>query len=88
MPLVSRLHRQDLLNQSLVDAHLVRIPSLTSLTARRLPRSDFQALGRKTDGALHAEVLALRALDELLADLFEALDFARCQGDADLVDFL
>lgn len=70
-----------------MDAHLIRIPRLTPLTARRLPRGNLQALGRKTDGALDAEVLALRALDELLADLFQALDFARCQGDADLVDF-
>lgn len=71
-----------------MDAHFICIPSLTPLTTRGLPRGDLQALSRETDWALHAEVLALRTLDELLADLFEALDLARCQGDADLVDFL
>ena len=71
-----------------MDAHLICIPGLTPFTARCLPRRDLQALGRETDRALYAEILALRALNELLADLFETLDFARCQGDADLVDFL
>lgn len=71
-----------------MDAHLICIPSLTPLTTRCLPRGDLQALRRETDWALHAKILALRALDELLADLFKALDFARRQGDADLVDFL
>lgn len=82
------LHWCDLLNQTLMNAHLIRIPRLTPLTTRRLPRGNFQALGRETDWALDAEVLALRTLDELLADLFEALDFARGQGDADFMDFL
>ena len=82
------LHRRDLLDQTLVNAHLICIPSLTPLTTRCLPRGDLQALSWETDWALHTKVLALRTLDELLADLFEALDFARCQGDADLVDFL
>ena len=71
-----------------MDAHLICIPGLTPFTTRCLPRGNLQALGWETDGALDAEVLALGTLDELLADLFEALDFARCQGDADLVDFL
>ena len=71
-----------------MNAHLIRIPGLTPLTAGGLPRGDLEALGRETDGALDEEVLALGALDELMADLFQALDFARCQGDADLVDFL
>ena len=81
-------HRRDLLNQTLVDAHLIGIPSLTPLTARCFPRRDLQALGREADGALDAEVLALGPLDELLAHLFQTLYLARCQGDADLVDFL
>ena len=81
-------HGRNLLNQTLVNPHLICIPSLTPLPTRSLPRGDLQALSRETDWTLHAEILALRTLNELLADLFEALNFARCQGDADLVDFL
>lgn len=81
-------HWRNLLNQTLVNAHLECIPSLTPLTTGSLPRGDLQAFGRETDRTLDAEILALRTLNELLADLFEALNFARCQGDADLVDFL
>lgn len=75
-PPKSLVHRADLLDQTLVNAHLIRIPSLTPLTARGLPRGDLQTLGREADGALDAEVLALGALDELLAHLFQALDLA------------
>lgn len=71
-----------------MNAHLIRIPRLTPLTARRLPGRDLQALGRQADGALDAEILALGPLDQLLAYFFEALHFARGQGDADFVDFL
>ena len=85
---IALLPGRDVLNQTLVDAHLICIPGFTTLTAWCLPRSDFQTLGWETDGALHAEVLALGTLDEFLADLLETLNFARCQGDADLVDFL
>ena len=38
--------KKDLLNQPLVDPHLVRIPRLTPLSAGRLPRRHLQALGR------------------------------------------
>jgi len=75
-----------LLNQTLVDPHLIRIPSLGALTTRRLARGDFQVLGGQTHGALDAQVLSLGPLDELAADLFERLHLARGQGDADLVD--
>ena len=71
-----------------MNAHLIRIPRLTPLTTRRLPRRDLQALGRETNGALDAEVLALGSLDQLLAYFFETLHFAGGQGDADFVDFL
>ena len=71
-----------------MDAHLICIPSLTPFTTWCFPRGDFQALGREADRALDAKVLALRTLDELLADLLEAGDFARGQGNADLVNLL
>lgn len=71
-----------------MNSHLIRIPSLAPLTARRLPCRYLQALGRQADGALNAEVLGLGALDELLADFFERGHFFARQGDTDLVDGL
>ena len=53
-----------------MDPHLKRIPRLTALPTRRLPRRDLQDLGRQPHGALDAQVLGLGALDQLLADFF------------------
>ena len=71
-----------------MNSHLIRIPRLTSLTARRLPSCDLQRLCRQADGALHTQVLGLGALDEFLTDFLEGLHFAGGKGNADLVDFL
>lgn len=76
----------DLLDETLVDAHLVGVPGLGTLTARGLTGGDLEVLGGETDGALDAEVLVLGAVEELLADLLEGLNLARGEGDADLVD--
>lgn len=78
----------DVLNQALVDAHLVQVPGLGTLTARGLTGGDLEVLGGQADGALDGEVLALGALDQLGADLLEGLHLARGQGDADLVGLL
>lgn len=43
-------------------------------------------MGRRRVGTLNAQVLGLRALDQLLAHLLERLDVARGERDADLVD--
>ena len=69
-----------------MDAHLVCVPSLGTLTARGLTGGDLQVLGGQTDGTLDAELLVLGTVDELLADLLERLDVAGGEGDADLVD--
>ncbi len=71
-----------------MDSHLESIPGLGTFTTGCLSSGDLEGLGRETDGALDAELLALGTLDELLADLLERLDFAGGQGDADLVSFL
>lgn len=71
-----------------MNPHLKSIPRLTSLTTRRLAGRNLQALRRQSHWSLDAEILRLRALDELLADLFQRLHFARGQGDTDFVDFL
>lgn len=71
---------------TLVDAHLIGVPGLGTLTVRRLTGGDLQVLGGQADGALDAELLVLGAVDELLAHLLERLDIARGEGDSDLVD--
>ena len=72
-------------DQALVDAHLVVIPGLRTLTTRRLAGGVREDLGGKTDRALHVELLVLRAVDEVVAHLLEALHVTRSERDADLV---
>jgi hypothetical protein len=60
-------------DEALVDAHLVGVPGLGTLTARGLAGGDLEVLGGQTDGALDAEILALGTVNELGADLLEAL---------------
>ena len=68
-------------DQALVDLELVAVPGLGALTAglytsawaderatNRLARRDGQALGREANRALDAQVLVLRAVDEVGAD--------------------
>jgi len=74
-------------DQALVDSHLEHVPRLATLTAGCLTGGDLESLGGQTDGTLDAEVLGLCALEEFGADLLEGLDFARGQGNANLVDF-
>jgi hypothetical protein len=71
--LLDNLGRGVQVDKALVDAHLICVPGLRTLTARSLTGGDLQVLGRKTDGALDAEFLVLSAVDELLADLCKAL---------------
>lgn len=75
----------NLLDEALVDAELVEIPGLGTLTARSLTGLDLEGLGGQADGTLDAEVLGLGALNELSADLLEGLDLAGGQGDTDAV---
>lgn len=78
----------NVLDETLVDAHLEAVPGLGTLTARGLAGGDLEALGGKADGALGAEVLVLSTVDDLSADLLEDLDLAGGEGDADLVALL
>jgi hypothetical protein len=71
-----------------VNAHLKGIPGLGTFTIGCLSGRDPQVLGWETNGSLDAEILGLGTIEELNADLFEGLDVARGQSDADLVDFL
>jgi hypothetical protein len=80
--------RDNSLDETLVDAHLVLVPSLGTLTVGGLTGRDVQGLGGQTDGALDLEGLGAGTVDELLAHLLEGGDLAGGQGDADLVDLL
>ena len=57
-----------------MDAHLVAVPGLGTLTAGGLAGGDLERLGGQADGALGAQVLVLGAVDDLGADLLEGLD--------------
>ena len=46
--------RSDLLDETLVDAHLVLVPGLGTLTIRGLPGADLEVLGGKANGAFDA----------------------------------
>lgn len=80
--------RRNLLDETLVDAHLVLVPGLGTLTVGGLTGGDVQGLGGQTDGALDLQGLGASTVDQLLADLLEGGDLAGGEGDADLVDLL
>ena len=77
--------KKHLLDQALVDPHLIRIPGLAALTTRGLAGCDLQVLGRQADGAFDTQVLGLGTLDQLAGDLFQARDIAGGEGDLFLV---
>jgi hypothetical protein len=66
--LFDNLRRRVQVDHALVDAHFETIPSVGTLTARRLARGDAQGLRGQTDGSLDLEALVLRTLDEVRAD--------------------
>merc|ERR1712111_177642 len=60
----------------LVDPQLEPVPGLGTLTARGLPGGDPQGLGGHPHWALDLELLLLGSLDQVGADLLQALDGA------------
>ena len=75
------------IDDALVDTHLEAIPGLGTFTTRGLTGGDPQGLGGHPDGSLNFEVLILGSLDEVSADLFEALHVPGGQGDPDTVNW-
>lgn len=73
-------------DQSLVDPHLVSVPSLGTLTTWRLPGGVSQDLGGESDWTLDVQLLVLGSRDQVSADLLEVLDVSRSEGDSDSVD--
>jgi hypothetical protein len=86
--LLDNIRRSVQVDQTLVDAHLEAIPSVGTLSRRSLTGGDSQDLGRHTDGSTDMELLVQRGLLEVGTDLFQVLDIAGGQGDADAVDNL
>lgn len=84
--LLDDLGRRVQIDDTLVQAHLETIPSLGTLTARRLTGRDTQDLGRHANWALNAQLLLLGAADQVSAHLLQAADIARGQRDADPVN--
>merc|ERR1719385_75364 len=72
----------------LVDPQLEPVPSLGALTARGLPGGDPQGLSGHPHWALDFQLLLLGSLDQVGADLLQALDGAGGEGDPDPVDHL
>lgn len=71
-------------DDTLVDAHLVGVPSLGTLTVGGLTRGDLEDLGRQTDGATGSEVLLLRTGQDVLGDTLDALHRGGTEGDPHL----
>jgi len=74
------------IDDALVDAHLISVPGVGTLTARRLAGHQTESLGRHADRALAQKALVLGSLDQVSADLLEGLDVAGGEVDTDLVD--
>ena len=55
-------------NDALVDAHLIAIPSFTTFTVGCFTGSDLEQLSWHADGSFDAELLLLGATDEVAAD--------------------
>merc|ERR1711868_96214 len=72
----------------LVDPQLEPVPGLGTLTARGLPGGDPQGLSGHPHWALDLQLLLLGSLDQVGADLLQALDRPGGQGDPDPVDHL
>ncbi|GMR55744.1 hypothetical protein PMAYCL1PPCAC_25939, partial [Pristionchus mayeri] len=72
-------------DDTLVDAHLVTIPGLGSLSARSLAGGDAEHLGGHANGALNLELLLLSAVDEEGADCKEGSHVLGREGNADAV---
>jgi hypothetical protein len=69
-----------------VNFHLITIPCLTSFTTGGFAGGDSQDLRWQADRSLDTEILGLRTVDELRADLLERLHISGSEGNADLVD--
>jgi len=87
--LTDNVGRADDINHTLVDSHLITIPGVGTVTARRATGGDSEGLGGDADGTVGLVSLVLGAEHDLAACRFEGFDFATAEGHSDaLVLFL
>lgn len=79
-------------NEAFVDLHLVAVPGVGTVTARRATGDVVEDAGGETDGALDGDGVLFVALgdflgarDEVRHDLLDGSSLAGPEGDADLV---
>ena len=68
-----------------MNAHLVTIPGLGTLTIGRFTRGNTQGLGWHADWALDLQVLVLGGLDQLVGDALDGRAVLGGDRDADFV---
>ena len=73
------------IDQTLVNAHLELVPGVGTLSAGGLTSRDGKLLGGEADWTGNLELLVGGLLLQVGAHLFEVLDVARGEGDADAV---
>ena len=76
--------RAEDIDDSLVDAHLISVPGVGTLTARRLSSGDSEDLGGDSHGAasLITGILFLGSGDDLGAGSLERSDFSALEGES------
>ena len=84
--LTNNLGRTVQVNQSLVNVHLIGVPSFTTFSVGSFTGSNSKVLGRHTDWALDLKFLVLGSLDEVGTNLFQSLDVTGSESDADAVN--
>jgi len=72
-------------DQSLVDPHLVSVPSLGTLTTGGLSGGVLEDLGGESNGSLDVEVPVLGSVDKITTELLQRLNVPGGKGDPDLV---
>jgi hypothetical protein len=75
------------IDDALVDAHLVVVVGVGTVTAGGTARRDGEHLGGDALGTGNLVALLLAASNDLGAGVFKGLDFTAAEGHSDLVDF-
>ncbi len=83
--LLDDISRRADINKTLVKPHLEPIPSIGTFAARRLTRSDPEDFRGHADGSLELQVLLIRAMNKIRANLFQALHIGAGQRDTNLL---
>ena len=68
-------------HDSLVDSHLVSVPSVGTLSAWRLSSGHSQDLGGHSNRASGVVALVLGPSNDLIASVLERLDMSTLEGD-------